>query len=208
MNAEHDIKSHWENIYNSKSENELSWFQEYPKTSMMLIESLNLQKTANIIDIGGGESRLPDALLEKNYQNIWVLDISTTAIEKAKKRLGEKASLVNWIVGDIIEFSSDAKFALWHDRGAFHFLIEENQIGQYLAVAKNQTAPNGYLILGTFSEQGPQKCSGLPVKRYAESSLSAIFEEGFEKINCSQEDHITPGNISQNFLFCSFKKKQ
>jgi SAM-dependent methyltransferase len=208
MIDEKDIRSHWDNIYNSKSENELSWFQEYPKMSMSFIESLDLSKTANIIDIGGGESRLADSLLEINYQNIWVLDISTKAIEKAKKRLGKKASSVNWIVGDITEFDTDMKFDLWHDRAAFHFLTEENQIGQYIAQAKNKTTSNGYLVLGTFSEQGPQKCSGLRVKQYSESSLSDKFEEGFERINCTQEDHITPGNMRQNFLFCSFKKKQ
>jgi ubiquinone/menaquinone biosynthesis C-methylase UbiE len=208
MTDEKDIKSHWDNIYNSKSENELSWFQEYPKMSMSFIESLDLSKTANIIDIGGGESHFADALLEQHYQNIWVLDISTKAIDKAKKRLGKKASSINWIIGDITAFDIDLKFDLWHDRAAFHFLTEENQIEQYIAQANNKTTSNGYLVLGTFSEQGPQKCSGLRVKQYSESSLSVLFEEGFERISCMQEDHITPGNMSQNFLFCSFKKRQ
>ncbi len=209
MNAEKHFnnKEHWERIYQTKAENEVSWFQSYPATSMKLIDDLNLSKAANIIDIGGGDSHLIDALLEKGYQNLWVLDISKQAIEKAQQRLGEKGKNVHWIVSDITEFVLPVQFDCWHDRAAFHFLTTEEKISRYVAVAENAIKPNGYLIISTFSEQGPKKCSGLDIMQYSENSLTARFENVFDKINCFQEDHLTPFNTTQNFLFCTFKKK-
>ncbi len=200
-------QQHWDEIYQTKAENEVSWFQAYPKTSMEFIELLQLPLSANIIDIGGGDSHFVDALLEKNYQNIWVLDISSKAIERAKKRLGEKASKVHWIVSDITEFQPAIQFDFWHDRAAFHFLTTEDKINKYVSIAEDAIRKNGYLILGTFSENGPEKCSGLTIKQYSETSMSARFEINFDRIKCIQEDHKTPFNTIQNFLFCSFKKK-
>lgn len=200
-------KEHWENIYRSKSEQEVSWFQIYPKTSIEFIELFKLPLTANIIDIGGGDSHFVDALLEKGYQNIWVLDISGIAIERAKKRLGDKASKVHWIISDVTEFVPDVVFDFWHDRAAFHFLTTEEKINKYVSIAENAIEKGGYLILGTFSENGPAKCSGLEIKQYSEASMSARFEITFDRIKCIEENHITPFNTIQNFLFCSFKKK-
>jgi len=200
-------KSHWENIYSTKAEQEVSWFQPYPKTSMEFIELFHLPLDANIIDIGGGDSHLVDVLLEKGYKNIWVLDISAKAIEKTKQRLGEKASTVHWIINDIINFIPPVQFDLWHDRAAFHFLTTEENVYNYVSIAENAIRQNGYLILGTFSEQGPKKCSGLEVKQYTEASLSARFELSFNKIKCINEGHLTPFNTVQEFLFCSFQKK-
>jgi ubiquinone/menaquinone biosynthesis C-methylase UbiE len=168
-------KEHWENIFRSKSEKEVSWFQEYPKTSMEFIELFELPVTANIIDIGGGDSHFVDALLDKDYQNIWVLDISKNAIEKAMKRLGEKAAKVHWILSDVTEFIPDMQFDFWHDRAAFHFLTTEEKIYKYVSIAEDAIRKDGYLILGTFSENGPSKCSGLEVKKYSEASMSARF---------------------------------
>ncbi len=203
----HSLKEHWEKIYSSKKENEVSWFQPYPKTSIDFLELFNLPLTSNIIDIGGGGSHLIDALLQKGYQNIWLLDISANAIERAKKRLGKKASIVHWIVSDVTEFNPSVQFDFWHDRAAFHFLTTEEKINKYVRIAIKAISKGGYLILGTFSEQGPEKCSGLEIKRYSETSMSAIFEIAFEKIKCINEDHLTPFNTIQNFLFCSFRKK-
>ena len=164
--------------------------------------------TANIIDIGGGDSHLVDALLEKGFQNIWVLDISERAIERAKKRLGiEKSSKVHWIVSDVTEFIPDAVFDFWHDRAAFHFLTREDKIDKYVSIAENAIKKDGYLILGTFSEKGPKSCSGLEIKQYSETSMSARFETAFERVKCIEENHTTPFHTIQNFLFCSFKKK-
>ena len=194
-------------MYHAKSEKELSWFQPYPKTSMEFVELFNLPLDANIIDIGGGDSHFVDALLDKGYQNIWVLDISANAIERAKHRLGIRASKVHWIVSDITEFEPMFQFDFWHDRAAFHFLTEEEKIYKYVSIAKDAVKKDGYLILGTFSENGPQKCSGLEIRQYSEASMSARFEVDFDRIKCIQDVHKTPSNAVQNFLFCSFKKK-
>lgn len=200
-------KQHWDNVYSVKAEDEVSWFQPYPKTSMEFVELFDLPFSANIIDIGGGDSHFVDALLDKGYTNIWVLDISAAAIERAKKRLGEKASLIHWVVSDVTEFEPEVSFDFWHDRAAFHFLTTEEKIYRYVSIAENAIKQNGYLILGTFSENGPTKCSGLEIKQYSEASMSARFEIAFDRIKCIQEDHLTPFNTIQNFLFCSFRKK-
>lgn len=200
-------KEHWENIYRSKSEDEVSWFQPYPKTSIEFIELFKLPVTANIIDIGGGDSHFVDALLEKGYQNIWVLDISEKAIERARKRLGDKSSKVHWVVSDITDFEPPVQFDFWHDRAAFHFITTEDKIYKYVSIAEDAIKKDGYLILGTFSEKGPSKCSGLEIKQYSEASMSARFEIAFDRIKCIEVNHTTPFNTIQNFVFCSFKRK-
>jgi SAM-dependent methyltransferase len=200
-------KSHWENVFATKNPNEVSWTQKYPKTSMEYLENVNLSKTANIIDIGGGDSNLVDALLDKGYQNIWVLDISEIALERAKKRLGDKAHLVHWIVSDITEFKPEVKFDFWHDRAVFHFLTEEESINKYVAIIGNAINQNGNFLLGTFSENGPLKCSGLEIKQYSENAMKQTFNENFEAIKCFTENHTTPFDTTQNFQFCGFKKK-
>lgn len=200
-------KEHWENVFTTKAEDELSWFQPYPKTSMEFVDLFNLPLNANIIDIGGGDSHFVDALLNKGYQNIYVLDISENAIERVKQRLGSRASKVHWIVADITEFEPPVQFDFWHDRAAFHFLTTEDKIYKYVSIAEDVIKKDGYLILGTFSENGPKKCSGLEIKQYSEASMSARFEIAFDRIKCITEDHKTPFNTVQNFLFCSFKRK-
>lgn len=200
-------KDHWENIYRTKAEDEVSWFQPYPKTSMEFVKLFNLPLSANIIDIGGGDSHFVDALLDKGFKNIYVLDISANAIERAKQRLGERVFKVQWIVSDITEYEPSVQFDFWHDRAAFHFLTTEDKIYKYVSIAENAIKKDGYLILGTFSENGPTKCSGLEIKQYSEASMSARFQVNFDRIKCIQEDHTTPSFAVQNFLFCSFKKK-
>lgn len=200
-------KDHWENIYRTKSEDEVSWFQPYPKTSMEFVKLFNLPLSANIIDIGGGDSHFVDALLDKGFKNIYVLDISANAIERAKQRLGDRAFKVQWIVSDITEYEPLVQFDFWHDRAAFHFLTTEDKIYKYVSIAEDAIKKDGYLILGTFSENGPTKCSGLEIRQYSEASMSARFEVDFDRIKCIQEDHTTPSKAVQNFLFCSFKKK-
>ncbi len=199
-------KNHWEKVFATKAENEVSWFQPYPKTSISFVEMFDLPLDANIIDIGGGDSNFVDTLVEKGFKNIFVLDISENAINRVKKRLGEKAQYVNWIVSDITEFVPNVQFDFWHDRAAFHFLTSENKINNYVSIAEKAIRPNGYLILGTFSETGPEKCSGLEIKQYSELSMSSRFEPKFERIKCITENHKTPFNTIQNFLFCSFRR--
>ncbi len=199
-------KEYWEKIYSSKQSNEVSWFQIYPKTSMEFTELFELPKNAKIIDIGGGDGHFVDSLIEKGYLDITVLDISANAIERAKKRLGEKSTLVKWIECDVTEFVSDVQYDFWHDRAAFHFLTSEEHADKYVEIAKRGIKKEGYLILGTFSETGPKKCSGLDIKQYSEATISSKFEKYFTRIKCMNEEHQTPFNTTQNFLFCSFKK--
>ncbi len=199
-----DNKKHWETVYETKTPDQVSWTQEVPKTSLDFITSLNLPKTASIIDVGGGDSKLVDFLLEAGFENITVLDISAKALERAKKRLGSKAGLVNWVVSDITVFKPNMTFDLWHDRAAFHFLTTTEQIEKYLEIARNSIS--GYLTIGTFSENGPKKCSGLDIQQYSEEALISEFQNGFEKIRCIIEDHTTPFDTTQNFLFCSFRR--
>ncbi|MDR3694597.1 class I SAM-dependent methyltransferase [Mucilaginibacter sp.] len=198
-------KEHWEQVYINKTPAQVSWTQVVPQTSLDFIHGFQLSKNASIIDVGGGDSNLVDFLLQEGFQNITVLDISSAAIEKAKARLGKKSDLVKWVVSDITEFETTEHFDLWHDRATFHFLTNENQIAAYLQIAGK--AINNYMVVGTFSDNGPDKCSGLPVKQYTEIQLQRQLNKDFKKIRCINQDHITPFETKQNFLFCSFKKK-
>ena len=199
-------KSHWENVFATKAPNEVSWTQQYPHTSLKYLKNLSLPKTANIIDVGGGDSNLVDALLEEGYKNIWVLDISEFALERAKKRLGDKAKLVHWIVSDITEFQTTVQFDFWHDRAAFHFLTDNNKIDKYLAIIEQAITTGGHFLLGTFSEKGPLKCSGLEIRQYSEASMKSMLSGKFEATECFTENHMTPFDTVQNFQFCGFKK--
>ena len=200
-----DRKKHWETVYKTKNPDQVSWTQESPKTSLEFIHSFGLKKSVKIIDIGGGDSKLVDYLLDEGFENVTVLDISAKSLEKAKDRLGEKANKVNWIVSDITEFEPNMTFDVWHDRATFHFLTTTEQIAKYIKIARKSV--NGFLTIGTFSKNGPEKCSGLEIKQYNEDELTLELENGFEKIKCVTEDHLTPFGTKQNFLFCSFKRQ-
>jgi len=199
-------QNHWDKLYSTKQSEELSWTQEVPKTSLDFLHNAHLDKSASIIDIGGGDSKLVDFLLDEGYENITVLDISEQALIRARQRLGDKAAKINWIVSDITEFHPTTSYDFWHDRATFHFLTTKPQIVKYLSIARHTVKEYGYVTIGTFSKDGPLKCSGLEVKRYSEENLTSELENGFEKIKCITEDHKTPFNTTQNFLFCSFKR--
>lgn len=200
-----DRKTHWETVYTTKKPNEVSWTQEVPQTSLNFIDSFNLPKNAKLIDIGGGDSKLVDFLLDRGYEDVTVLDISEAALNRAKMRLGDKANLVTWIVSDITEFQPQKTYDIWHDRATFHFLTTQEQITKYLSIIKS--CVSGFLTIGTFSESGPQKCSGLEIKQYNEQELQYLLSTNFDMLRCITEDHVTPFNTVQNFLFCSFKRK-
>ena len=203
-----DRKKHWENIYQTKELKDVSWFQPKPETSLDFFIQFNVPITAKVIDIGGGDSLLVDHLLDLGYQDISVLDISGAAIDKAKQRLGDKAKNVKWIVADAATFKPTEKYDLWHDRAAFHFLTDEQEISNYLQTAQENINPTGVLVIGTFSEQGPKKCSGIEIKQYSESTMTDRLKKYFEKIKCITVDHKTPFDTIQNFVFCSFRKLQ
>ena len=205
--AENKMKLHWDNVYYNKNENEVSWYQKIPKTSSDHIKSLNLNLDSKIIDVGAGESRLVDNLLDLGFNNIDVLDISKKSIEKAKNRLGEKSEKINWIVSDINDFVSNNKYDLWHDRAAFHFLKDSSQINNYVELANSSLNSKGKIILGTFSSNGPLKCSGLEISRYNSSSINEIFKKHFILLNHRISIHPTPFDTFQEFLFTVFEKK-
>ena len=203
-----DRKKHWENIYQTKELKDVSWFQPTPETSLDFFKQFNVPTTAKVIDIGGGNSFLVDHLLDLGYQDISVLDISAAAIDRAKQRLGDKAKNVKWIVADAATFKPTEKYDFWHDRAAFHFLTDEQEISNYLQTAQEGINPTGVLVIGTFSEQGPKKCSGIEIKQYSETTMTEQLKKFFEKIKCITVDHLTPFDTIQNFVFCSFRKLQ
>ncbi len=200
-------KNHWESVYQARACDEVSWFKDDPRTSIKLIASVHLDPTAWIMDVGGGDSKVADRLIELGFQNICVLDISRKALERSKARLGRKAKLVCWIESDILEYETGRRFDLWHDWAAFHFLTRKQDIRKYVRIAGKLIRPGGYLILATFSSKGPLRCSGLNVTRYCVESIQKVFEEDFVHIKSFREDHKTPFQTKQNFLYTLFRKK-
>lgn len=201
-----DRKSHWENVYTTKKLEEVSWFQPKPETSLSFFSTYKVPLDAKIIDIGGGDSFLVDHLLDLGYKNITVLDISEQAIQRVKSRLGERADQVHWIVSDAAEFNPDTEYDFWHDRAAFHFLTAESDIAHYVESAKKAIRSGGHLVVGTFSDKGPLKCSGLEIRQYSKQELVLTFGDGFTLEDSMILDHKTPGGNVQNFIFCGFRR--
>lgn len=199
-----DFKNHWENVYQNKTTQQVSWTQTIPKTSLDLIAQFDLNKSSRIIDVGGGDSNLVDFLIDEGYEDISVLDISSKAIDRAKNRLGDKGQKIHWIVSNILDFKPKKKFDVWHDRAAFHFLTTKKDIEQYV---KTVSQFANHIVLGTFSKNGPLKCSGLPISQYDSEDLKALLESDFELVSSHYEDHTTPFHTQQNFLFCSFRNR-
>ncbi|HXH20249.1 MAG TPA: class I SAM-dependent methyltransferase [Chitinophagales bacterium] len=202
-----DKKKHWENIYENRPPEEVSWYQNTPTTSLEFVKKVKLPKSARIIDIGGGESFFVDYLLEQGYRNITVLDISDTAIRHARQRVGEQAGHVKWVVTDVVNFEPEEQYDFWHDRATFHFLTSEDDIEQYRKLVSESIKPKGHMMIGTFSDNGPQRCSGLEIHQYSESLMEEQFSGNFQKVECKRVDHVTPYNTIQNFLFCLFRRR-
>jgi cyclopropane fatty-acyl-phospholipid synthase-like methyltransferase len=201
-----NLTLHWNKVF-TDTNNIHTWTQSNPETTLNLIKSLNLKKNAAIIDIGGGDSKLVDHLLDLGYTNITVLDISSNALDISRKRLGERSKKVRWIVSDITQFKTDEQYDVWIDRAAFHFLREDEQIKYYTNLTKHYVSENGYLLISTFSNHGPNKCSGLDVKQYNKEDLTKLFEDNYNRERCIFEDHITPSKATQNFIYCLFKHR-
>jgi len=199
------LKSHWETIYSTRKPEEVSWTEEVPSHSLQVIELLQLPKTANIADIGGGDSKLVDYLLGEGYQNLTVVDISGAAIARAQKRLGSASQKVKWIESNVLDYEPDGRIDLWHDRAAFHFLTQPADVEKYLSILQKYVT--GFVLLSTFSTNGPDKCSGLPVQQYSELNLVNLLESYFAKIQCSTHIHVTPAGAEQEFLSCFFRKR-
>ena len=200
-------KEHWDNIYSTKSLEEVSWHQPIPKISLDFILSLDLAKDSPIIDVGGGDSFLVDSLLNEGYTDLTVLDISKVAIERAKIRLAKNANKINWIVSDIINFFPERKYSIWHDRAVFHFLRKEKEINSYLKSLNSGTATDGTLVLGTFAENGPTRCCALDVKRYSFNDLERKIGDKFHIEKMINSIHQTPFKTEQSFNFVQAIKR-
>ena len=202
----YNLKLHWEKIYDEKNEDEVSWFQKETNESLKMILSAGIENP-KIIDVGSGRSKLLKNLIEIGYNRLTYLDISESALEKSKKFLGGQSNKVRWVNEDILNFKTDERFDIWHDRAVFHFLKEENHIKKYIDIVEKNISDGGHLIIGTFSENGPLKCSGLEVSRYSKKVIEKLFNKTFKLIDTFHFDHITPFNTTQNFLFSHFIKK-
>lgn len=201
-----DIKQHWEKVYESKTDMEVSWYQETPDTYLLLINSLNIDKEADIIDIGGGNSNLTGILFQEGYTNLCVLDISSKSLERTKVKLGKEADKVKWVVSNILSFQPKQQYVLWHDRATFHFLTNQSDIERYVNIVSQAIKKGGHLIIATFSTSGPKKCSGLNITQYSEEKLISVFKECFELVKVFEEVHHTPFDAKQNFINVLFRK--
>ena len=202
-----DRESHWQKVYLEKGEQEVSWTQPSPEPSLGLIETFAPSRQASIVDIGGGASRLVDALCDRGYQAITVLDLSEAALASARQRLGPQGGHVRWIAADATVWEPPQPFDLWHDRAAFHFLVDVSDRKAYLERLVRGVKAGGHAIIATFALDGPEKCSGLPVQRYDPASLSAAIGDAFELVDHRPHRHVTPWGAVQSFQFSVLKRK-
>ena len=197
-------KKHWENIYQTKNIDGVSWYQETPYESIELIKKFSTTDSDMIIDIGCGKSFLSDNLLKLNYKNITLVDISLNALKEVKERLNNKS--LNFIETDVLNLKLERTFDIWHDRAVFHFITNKKSIEKYISLCNEYIGEGGKLIIGTFAEDGPLKCSGLEIKRYSVENLKELFKENFEFIEGFKKLHSTPFGTQQSFTFCVFRK--
>lgn len=199
-------KAHWQSVYTTKGEREVSWFQENPAPSLELIALAGLSTDAAIIDIGGGASRLVDALVERKIGKITVLDLSAAALDAARERLGDRGADVKWVVADVTAWEPSRTYDLWHDRAAFHFLTDASDRSAYVGHLKKAVRPGGHVIIGSFALDGPERCSGLPVMRYDAGILGAVLGTEFNLLDSRRHDHTTPWGAVQRFQFSTFRR--
>lgn len=197
---------HWEKVYATKGDQDVGWFQENPETSLLLINKYAQNKSLPIIDVGAGNSFLTVKLFEEGYKNLTILDISSRALERSRKRFGDESNHLSWIQSDVLAFTSDKAFQIWHDRAVFHFLTEDTEIGQYAQNAAHNIASGGYLILGTFSLSGPGSCSGLPITQYSEEKVKKVFLDHFTIIESFENVHQTPSGNNQDFIWAVLQR--
>lgn len=197
-------QTYWEHIYAGKDPAEVSWYQAHPEYSLSLINDTAMGSTARIIDVGGGASTLVDHLLDAGFFNLTVLDIAATSIERARLRLGERARQVNWLVGDVTNYSTSQPFDIWHDRAVFHFLTNTQDRASYVESMLNALTPDGQVIIATFSDSGPSQCSGLEVVRYDPDMLSNTLGSRLHLVETFTEEHRTPNGGQQEFIYCRF----
>ena len=196
-------RAHWQYMYAAKGEREVSWFQDDAQPSLALIEEVGSQSSA-VIDIGGGASRLADLLLQRGFLDLTVLDLSSAALAAAKARMGNEARRIHWIVADVTNWEPSRTYDVWHDRATFHFMVAESDRAGYLSRLVRSLKPGGYAIIATFAPDGPELCSGLPVRRYDADTLAQTFGPGFQLISSRRHKHVTPWGAAQPFQFSVF----
>ena len=201
-----DKTEHWENVYQTKSSAEVSWYEPNPKQSLDLIVGAAGECRGRVIDIGGGQSFLVDRLLDAGFAQVAVLDISPTAIEATKARLGERSSQVEWIVADITHRDSLGEFDIWHDRAVFHFITAPEERRHYVELLKRSLPIGGHFVVGTFAKSGPEKCSGLSICQYDAATMQAELGSSFLPVNDCEYLHTTPSSKSQQFFFGVYKR--
>ena len=199
-------KGHWTRVYEEKSPTAVSWYQPAPEPSLRALDRFEAGLSSSLIDVGGGASNLVDALLVRGWRDITVLDIAAPALEAAKERLGPEAGKVHWEVADITEWRPARQYDVWHDRAVFHFLTEPQQRAAYRRALLEGLAAGGLAIIATFSLDGPERCSGLPVQRYDPASLADVLGNGLRLIEGWREEHITPWGSSQSFTWAAFRR--
>ena len=204
MNSE-DRKRHWDQVYRSKSAVETSWYQEKPATSLAMIRNVEAGFDQGLIDVGGGASLLVDHLLRAGYRDLTVLDLSAASLEQAQRRLGRDAERVRWVVADITEYSPDRRFAVWHDRAAFHFLTDLDDRRRYVETLRSALMPGGQAIIAAFAPDGPERCSGLDIVRYDADALGTVLGRSFRLLEERRERHLTPQGREQRFGFYRFE---
>ena len=197
-------QAHWQSVYQSKGERDVSWFQETPAISLDLIRATGVNNSASIIDVGGGASRLVDALIDEGFDSITVLDLSEKALATSRARLGARAGHVKWVVADVTTWQPSQTYDVWHDRAAFHFLTETNDQTAYAECVRKAVRLGGHVIIGTFALDGPERCSGLPVVRHDEASLGKVLGPSFELVERRNHAHQTPTGTIQRFQFSRF----
>jgi SAM-dependent methyltransferase len=199
-------KDHWEKVYAGKASTQVSWYQQNPRLSLNMIRETGVTPSQRIIDIGGGASTLVDHLLDAGFQDISVLDIAHGAIEQAKARLGQRANQVTWLESDVTGFRPEQPYAVWHDRAVFHFLTDPLDRSAYVHSMAGALQPGSYAIIATFDLEGPEQCSGLDIVRYSPETLAAVLGDEFRLVKTSSEDHLTPSNAVQKFIYCRFTR--
>jgi hypothetical protein len=211
MNSEKErpddsAQPHWDGVYSHKSEAERSWSESVPAASLELIAAAGVHPDDAIVDVGGGASRLVDALLERKFTDLTVLDLSSSALEQAAARLGAQAAGVDWLAADIRQWRPERQYRLWHDRALFHFLTEEQQRSAYRETLRHAMLSGGVAIIATFAQDGPERCSGLPVCRYAPPTLAEAVGRDFSLIKSRRVEHHTPWGSIQPFLYGLFQR--
>lgn len=204
--SDFDRTAHWQAVYTTKGEEEVSWFEQNPNYSLELIARAKAGLNARIVDVGGGASRLVDALVDKGQSAITVVDLSAAALATARRRL-PSANNVTWVVSDITQWEPDDVYDVWHDRAAFHFLTDAIDQKAYVAVMAKALKTGGMVIIGTFARTGPDKCSGLPVAKHDATSLAEIFGPRFRLMRSEPQRHVTPWKSVQEFQFSVFEKR-